>query len=388
MKATYLAFQYPNGRLELCEGGVFSDAPRGEYAGNTLEHGEAERLRLNTERPANQAGYYVTLDSAIGVTADETVWESLEEWQRAEFQLSGSADLADLAASDSPHAADLARNLAALRRGEPSAFAAVVASASLLESNAALNRGAAKASAELVAKLATDAANVAGSMNGDALRASDVAAADGMAAAMEMLARGLAESDYPAAYNGLCQLLANGRKLADLLAGSKAAHATCAASLSAADSRLANLYGAAAFSLADRTQLRRSPFAAARIAGRYLESFAESRKPADLAGVFDALRELERQACEKAGEARDATAALHALQSVNAANAEARAKAESDVAAYREQRDAEGERAAKAEWRLADYRALLAPLPFGLTRAYPAALPLLRAYLADVESDG
>lgn len=262
MKATFLAFQYPNGRLELCEGGVFSDAPRGEYVGNTLEHGEAERLRLNTERPANQAGYYVTLDSAIGVTADETVWESLEEWQRAEFQLSGSADLADLAASESPHAADLARNLAALRRGEPSAFAAVVASASLLESNAA------------------------------------------------------------------------------------------------------------------------------RIAGRYLESFAESRKPADLAGVFDALRELERQACEKAGEARDATAALHSLQSVNAANAEARAKAERESAAYREQRDPEGARAEKAGRQLAEYRSLMSALPAGMARAYPAAFPLLRAYLADVESDG
>lgn len=109
---------------------------------------------------------------------------------------------------------------------------------------------------------------------------------------------------------------------------------------------------------------------------------------ADLAGAIDALCELERQACEKAGEARDATAALHSLQSVNTANAEARAKAERESAAYREQRDSEGARAVAAERQLAEYRSLMAALPLGMARAYPAAFPLLRAYLADAEGRG
>jgi hypothetical protein len=44
------------------------------------------------------------------------------------------------------------------------------------------------------------------------------------------------------------------------------------------------------------------------------------------------------------------------------------------------------ERAKAAERQLAEYRAILATLPYGMARAYPGALVLMRAYLADVES--
>ena len=149
------------------------------------------------------------------------------------------ADLADLAASDSPHAADLARNIGEWLAGRDHAPPAVIASARLLESNAELNRTPGRSARDMLAKLATDAANVAGSMNGDALRASDCYAAGDMARAMDRLADGLARADYPAAYSGLCQLLANGRKLSDYLAESKRGHATCAASLARTEAAFA-----------------------------------------------------------------------------------------------------------------------------------------------------
>lgn len=166
------------------------------------------------------------------------------------------ADLADLAASDSPHAADLARNIGEWLAGRDYAPPAVIASARLLESNAELNRTAGRSARDMLAKLATDAANVAGSMNGDALRASDCYAAGDMARAMDRLADGLARADYLAAYSGLCQLLANGRKLSDNLAESKRGHATCAASLAAADGRLRDVGQAAALSQADAAAYR------------------------------------------------------------------------------------------------------------------------------------
>lgn len=58
-----------------------------------------------------------------------------------------------------------------------------------------------------------------------------------------------------------------------------------------------------------------------------------------------------------------------------------------EVAEYRRQRDAEGARAVAADRQLAEYRSLMSALPLGMARAYPAAFPLLRAYLADSESD-
>ena len=251
---------------------------------------------------------------------------------------------------------------------------------------------AAEAKAGAWDRLATRAREIADGPNGAELRASDLANARHIGDVFRGLANGLADGNAAGASASLAGLAHGAYRLAGDALAIRRTNATLTANLAQADKaageRNAAVTQAAALSLADRTQLRGSPFPAARCAARYLESFANGRDVADLAGAFDAFRELERQACEKAGEARDATAALHSLQSVNAANAEARAKAERESAAYREQRDSEGARAAKAERQLAEYRSLMRELPAGLALRHPGALALLRAYLADVESDG
>ncbi len=306
-------------------------------------------------------------------------------------------DLAELEISDSPYAADLARNIRDWLAGRDHAPPAVIASARLLDSNGALARAALHGRTEFLAKLAADVANVAGSMNGRKLAESEVTSASGLAGELERLARGLAESDYPESYAAVCQIGAQGVALLRTLEASKASHATCAASLAQADAkhveRAAAIRDAAALSLADRTQLRGSPFAGARILARYLAAFAEKADVTDLAGAIDAAVQLEREACDKFGQLRAADENAHAYKAQRDAESARAVKAErlaetrlaEHVAAERANL-ANAERADAAERQLAEYRSLMAELPAGLALRYPAALHLLRAYLADVES--
>lgn len=263
------------------------------------------------------------------------------------------ADLAELEISDSPHALDLARNIREWLAGRDHAPAAVIASARLLDSNAALSRTAGATARDLLAKLAESAANVAGSMNADALAATGLAAANDSVKALSEIADGASESDWPKLYNGVTLSLSAARRLADAVGSLKASNATLTASLAQADrthvERAAAIRQAVALSQADAKQLAGSPFAAARIAARYLAAFDKNSDVTDLQGATDALVQLEAQACGKAIEAREATEALHALQNVNVANVTARAVAERDSAIYRDQRDAANARAVKAE---------------------------------------
>ena len=237
-----------------------------------------------------------------------------------------------------------------------------------------------------LARFTGRATDIAEGPNGAGLRAADMRSARETGESLRGLARCLQAGEIAGAISALAGLAHGAWRMNGDAEASKRAHATCAASLARADGDKAALMAETALSLADRTQLRGSPFSAARCLARLLETWHANKAPAQLGAAIGAAVELERQACAAAGEARDATAALHSLQVVNAANAEARANAERDCATYREQRDAEGARAVAAERQLAEYRALLAALPLGLARAYPAAFPLLRAYLADSES--
>lgn len=104
-----------------------------------------------------------------------------------------------------------------------------------------------------------------------------------------------------------------------------------------------------------------------------------------------AWRELAAVAIKASGEARaearDSTESLHAINAELAEAREALADWHGKALAYQEQRNAESARAVKAERQLAEYRSLMAALPAGMAFRYPAALPLLRAYLADTESE-
>ncbi len=207
-------------------------------------------------------------------------------------------------------------------------------------------------------------------------------------------------------------------------------------SLSAADARETANRSAMALDPAERLALAGSPFLPARQIAEKLDSADRGGNVAcDLAAALSAVLALHSEAVAKACELSSTTAALHAqtaaLRECERAESACNAKLEErtarlrrtetalvesgrDVEQYRTQRDAEGaradkaerlaqsrleeaadfrlkhmvaaDRADKAERQLAEYRAILAGLPFGITRAYPAALPLLRAYIADLES--
>lgn len=78
------------------------------------------------------------------------------------------------------------------------------------------------------------------------------------------------------------------------------------------------------------------------------------------------------------------------IRTYESQNAAAVKAAESIVAELDEARASLAEwhgRAEKAESQLAEYRSLMAALPAGMALRYPAALPLLRAYLSDTESE-
>lgn len=237
-----------------------------------------------------------------------------------------------------------------------------------------------------LARFVGRATDIAEGPNGAGLRSADMRSARETGESLRGLARCLASGDAAGAISALAGVAHGAWRMNGDADASKRGHAACAASLARAEGDKAALMAETALSLADRKQLAGSPFSAARCAARLLETWHANKSPATLGAAIGAAVELERQACASAAEARDATAALHSLQAVNAANAEARAKAERESAAYREQRDAEGARAVAAERQLAEYRTLMAALPLGMARAYPAAFPLLRAYLADLES--
>lgn len=303
--------------------------------------------------------------------------------------------LAGLQASDSPFANTIAAAIDNVAAGitPESSLASAIEAAAGLDSNAALNREAGASARDFLAKLAESAGNVAGSMNGATLRDSEVTSANALAAELDRLARGTAAIDWPETYAALCQIGAQGVALLRTLESSRTAHATCAASLARAESRLATHINAAEMSQADATQLRGSPFPAARTAARYLAAYTAGGDATNLNCAVDALLELERQACEKAGQLRAADENAHAYkaqrdkESARAVAAERLAESRlAEAAEFRGKHcDAEA-RAEAAERQLAEYRSLMSALPAGLALRDPGALALLRAYLADAES--
>lgn len=70
------------GYAALCEGGVYSDKPQGDYSGNTLEAAALEAETYNS-RYGRTEGRYEVRESLAGVTVDSEVRESLEAWQIA-----------------------------------------------------------------------------------------------------------------------------------------------------------------------------------------------------------------------------------------------------------------------------------------------------------------
>lgn len=192
-----------------------------------------------------------------------------------------------------------------------------------------------------------------------------------------------------------------------------------------------------------RRNLAESRYSAARNAGELLGALVASLRVSSLPDIQRnaesltvAICQLEIDAGERDKAARESKARAESLaaslreceRAEVACNAERESLAARNatqgitIQTYREQRDAEGERANKAEalaasrlaeavqyrqWeasalelvakreaerdaalrQLAEYRSLMSALPAGAALAYPAAFALLRAYLADVESD-
>lgn len=279
---------------------------------HAIRHGESVTIGGGIFRPDELTAVLAAIETAKASPSELGPYLLSPESQ---------SDLADLAVSESPHAADLARNIGDWLAGRDHAPPAVIASARLLDSNAALSRG---------------------------------------------------------------------------------AHAKCAESLARADSRLASILMAATLTGERATALKDSRYPPARCAFAYLEAFRQSGDASTLECALDAVIELARLAADADSEVRELKASLET------------ARAERD--AYRKQRDEQGERATeaealaasrlaeavefrtstlgeagradKAERQLAEYRTLMSALPAGLALAYPVALPLLRAYLADAEGRG
>jgi hypothetical protein len=61
----------------LCEGGVYSDQPKGEYSHHTLEAAESDAADYSRRYKAT----YRVVTSAVAVKLDSTVLGSLEDWQ-------------------------------------------------------------------------------------------------------------------------------------------------------------------------------------------------------------------------------------------------------------------------------------------------------------------
>lgn len=343
MSYQFLVYRDSAGNASLCEGGVYSSdsallARVLDYFANTFSAGAAERDRLNM--PANGEPYAL-VESMEGVALDPDAASSLVGWQLDAIQQSEGVTLAAmaetfrqrgrLAIADAPDDSFLILNI----RGEVIHGAANAYSAQCLagEQSAVWHKPAGQRAYEL-----------------DAIRLQSLVDIDsGRAMILEREPVTGALAELGAALRD-CYDIREGDAIADSVAK------------------------------------------------------ALGRAAREVTGEVDSGAHWH-------AEARDATERSHKLAARNAMQettirtywrelGELRgkvAKQAEEIEAYRMQRDSEGAKgtrwkatavAAETEAnayasKLANYRALMAALPLGLALDYPAALPLLRAFLAD-----